>query len=172
MRFYFSASHRSLQSWGRVTQAKYLLTRVSSMSFHLEPPKVFFTLYNAKEVQKVIRYNFLENNIQDMVHNPHVPQKEISKTRFLLRKLLNGQFLQVGQRRNSHATVPKTSPKVTSSTSLFSSMIYHVNHVFFFVSRQCSQFNSIQYNFSVTTPFTHLQYIAYIPQFMAQITIN
>jgi hypothetical protein len=41
-----------------MTQAKNLLTHVSSLSFHLEPPKVFFTLYNTKEVHKVIRYNF------------------------------------------------------------------------------------------------------------------
>ena len=83
-----------LHSWGRVTQAKYLLTRVSSTSFHLEPPKVFFTLYNTKEVHKVIRYNFSENNIQDTVRYPPVPQKEISNISPIPRKLLNGQFLQ------------------------------------------------------------------------------
>jgi hypothetical protein len=94
--------------------------------------KGLFHFVQCKGSTKSHKINFSENNIQDMVLNPHVPQKEISKTCFILRKLLNEQFLQVGQRRISHATVPKTSPKVTSSTSLVSSMIYHVNHVFFF----------------------------------------
>ena len=71
-----------------------LLTRGSFLSVHLEPPKVFFTLYNTKEVHKVIRYNFSENNIQDTVRYPPVPQKEISNISPIPRKLLNGQFLQ------------------------------------------------------------------------------
>ena len=91
---FFSASTLILHSWGRVTQAKNLLTRVSFLTFHLEPPKVFFTLYNTKEVHKVIRYNFSENNIQDTVRYPPVPQKEISNISPIPRKLLNGQFLQ------------------------------------------------------------------------------
>ena len=60
---------------------------------------------------QVIQYNFSENNIQDMVRNPPVPQKEIFRISCLPRKLLDGQFLQVGLRRNSLATVPKISPK-------------------------------------------------------------
>jgi hypothetical protein len=62
-----------------LTPAKNLLTHVSFLSFHLEPPKVFFALYNTEEVHKVIRYNFSENYIQDTVHIPQVPQKEISR---------------------------------------------------------------------------------------------
>jgi hypothetical protein len=61
----------------------------------------------------VIRYNFSENIIQFAVRNPHVPQKEISRICLLSRKLLNGQFLQVGLRlrRNSLPTVSKISKK-------------------------------------------------------------
>ena len=88
-----------------------------------------------KRSKPVMRYNLSDNYIQDMIRNPLIPQKEIFRISLLPRKLLNGQFLQVGLRRNSLTTVPKISPKIPSSTSVFLYMIYHVYHVLFFVSR-------------------------------------
>ena len=119
----------------QLTYAKNLLTRVSFLSFHLEPPKVFFTLYNTKEVHTVIRSNFSENYIQDAVINPPIPQKENSRISFLPRNLLNEQFLQVGLRRNSLQLLPRYLQKSPVAHQFFLYMIYHVNHVFFLVSR-------------------------------------
>ena len=129
-------NHQSLTSQRRMnmTLAKNLLTRVSSLSFHLGPPKVFFTLYNTKEVPKVIRYKFSENNIQDTIRNPYVPQKEISNISPIPRNLLNGQFLQVGLR----ITVLQLFLRylqISPVAHQFFYMIYHVNHVFVFISR-------------------------------------
>ena len=65
-----------LQWWGQVQQAKYLLTLVSSRSFHLEPPKtVFNTLCKTKEVHRI---------------NILVSEKQYPKDLFFLRRLLMG----------------------------------------------------------------------------------
>ena len=107
--------------WDGVTQAKNLLTCLSFLSFHQEPPKVFFTLYNTKQVYKLIRYKFLRKQY---------PRDGAQ----LLRKLVNGHFHRVGLRGSSVATVPKFLQYITKKSTVAQQLlytIYHVNRVFF-----------------------------------------
>ncbi len=94
---------------------QYLLTHVSSMTFHLEPQEALFTLFNTTEVQVSKDISFSENT---------------SERSFLLRKLL---IVMSAEKGSSLATDPTDIWNVSNPPDdpLFSRIVaYLVHHAF------------------------------------------
>ena len=100
-----------------LTQAKNLLTLVSSRRFQLEPPKSLLHFALSKGSTAITRYLFLTNNIQQMFslrkllrNTPYlsrgVSQQRIPNGWFLLRNLLEEDILLAVEESISHGTAP------------------------------------------------------------------